>query len=97
MQWPSGPVNVCRCMRFLLYLCFQYFCIDVVCICVICTVLCSGQCLVQLMFAAACGRRPKLTSHFIVCSEQEEEEDGDGGGDGDGNRDECRGQDRCRG
>ena len=33
------------------------------------------------MFAAACGRRPKLTSHFIVWSEGDE--DGDGG-DGDG-------------
>ena len=37
------------------------------------------------MFAAACGRRPKLTSHFIVWSEGDEDADGDGDRDG-GNR-----------
>ena len=32
------------------------------------------------MFAAACGRRPKLTSHFIVWSEGDEDGDDGGGG-----------------
>ena len=106
MQWSSGPVNICRCMQFILYficvcayicvfvylyMCvFVYMCICVLvflCICIYCIVVkCSGR-LVQLMFAAAYGRRPKLTSHFIVWSEEDEEEDDGGGGDGVGDED----------
>ena len=45
---------------------FMYF-VFMYCVLLYCSVVeCSGR-LVQLMFAAACGRRPKLTSHFIVC------------------------------
>ena len=79
-------------MRFILYLHYLCVCSCVfLCICIFLCVLvylyilyCSGS-LVQLMFAAACGRRPKLTSHFIVWSEGDEDADGDGDRDG-GNR-----------
>ena len=63
------------------YSVFMYF-VFMYCVLLYCSVVeCSGR-LVQLMFAAACGRRPKLTSHFIVCSE-EKEEDGDENGNED--------------
>ena len=82
------------CVHIFVYLCIcicVYLCICVLvflCICIYCIVVkCSGR-LVQLMFAAAYGRRPKLTSHFIVWSEEDEEEGDGGGGDGDGDEDE---------